>query len=268
MFVLGLIFKTGRKRAFAKMQVALDQLATSNAELVVLNREKTEFLGIAAHDLRNPLNTIVGYAQLLQANGNDAKNVPKFANAINTAGTRMRDLIKNLLDANAVEQGRFSCEVQRCDLRELIAESLEHNRIDSERKEIAITVEMADGAAAGADRITTVQVLDNLISNAIKYSPFETTIRVRGTVEDGSVFITVTDEGPGVSEEDQKRMFGKFARLSARPTGGESSTGLGLSIVKKLVRAMSGSIECRSTFGHGSSFILRLPAWEPSPTTR
>jgi signal transduction histidine kinase len=107
-----------------------------------------------------------------------------------------------------------------------------------------------------------MQVLDNLISNAVKFSPPKTTVQVRTLTENGCVFVAIKDHGPGISPDDQKKLFGKFVRLSAQPTGGESSTGLGLSIVKKLAEAMAGTVFCQSVLGEGATFILRLPAWD------
>ena len=110
-----------------------------------------------------------------------------------------------------------------------------------------------------------MQILDNLVSNAVKYSPPNTTVQVHTLPEKDFILVAVRDEGPGISEEDHKKMFGKFTRLSARPTGGESSTGLGLSIVKKLAEAMSGTIHCHSVLGAGATFTLRLPVWPKDP---
>ena len=266
MFVLGLIFETGRERAFAKMQDALGKLASSNEQLVILNKEKTEFLGIAAHDLRNPLSTIIGYADFLGSSKEPA-DVAKMSNQIYSAGTRMRDLIVNLLDSNAIEEGRFSCKIERCELNALVAESVEHNQLGATRKQIAISVHTAPGLCARADQSAAVQILDNLISNAIKYSPPGTTVLVETWAEKDDVLVGVKDQGPGISEQDQKKLFGKFMRLTARPTGGESSTGLGLSIVKKLAEAMSGSVECRSVLGSGATFVVRLPGWTAGSAT-
>ncbi|MDQ6809890.1 MAG: HAMP domain-containing histidine kinase [Verrucomicrobiota bacterium] len=259
MFILGMIFENGRERAFAKMQDALGELASSNGQLVLLNKEKTEFLGIAAHDLRNPLTTIITYAQILKLQPPD---VPAIAAAIGTAGTQMKDLIVNLLEANAIEEGRFTCKIERCDVRELIARSVAQNELSATRKQIVLSVAPGAPVTAAADFSTSVQILENLISNAIKYSPLGTTVRIGTLVANGEALVTVQDEGPGISEEDRQKMFGKFTRLTARPTGGESSTGLGLSIVKKLATAMSGSVECSSELGAGATFTVRLPRWE------
>ena len=111
-----------------------------------------------------------------------------------------------------------------------------------------------------SDRNVTVQVLENLLSNAIKYSPPSKNISARLRLVDGAARCEVQDEGPGLSAADQQRLFGKFARLSAKPTGGEHATGLGLSIVKKMVEAMNGRVWCESEPGQGATFVVQFPA--------
>lgn len=259
LFILGLIFEVGRARAFAKMQDALAELAASNGRLVHLNNEKNEFLGIAAHDLKNPLTVIVGSAELMKMTKEPGK-VEKLTNTIMMAATRMRNLVTDLLDANAIEQGKFISKLEPCDVRGLVEESVENIQLTASRKGIAIKIGACDGLWARADRAATLQILDNLVSNALKYSPPNTTVQVHTLPEAGYILISVRDEGPGISEDDQKKLFQKFTRLSARPTGDESSTGLGLSIVKRLAEAMSGTIECNSVIGFGATFTLRLPA--------
>jgi len=270
MFLLGVIFETGRERAFAKLQTALTELETTNTQLAHLNQEKNDFLGIAAHDLRNPLTVIIGSAELLKMNL-PAEQTTKLSSNIVGAGQRMFQLIKSLLDANAIEQGRFTSNLERCDLRTIARECASNNQVQATRKEIALTIEKGEPAWARADHSATMQILDNLISNALKFSPPKTTVQVRTLAENGYVFLAVQDHGPGISEADQKKLFGKFMRLSAQPTGGESTTGLGLSIVKKLAEAMSGTVYCQSVPGEGAKFILRLPSWDekaPAPSQR
>jgi len=143
--------------------------------------------------------------------------------------------------------------------------SVENNQPAATRKSIAIRLGASEGLWAKADPAATLQILDNLISNALKYSPPNTTVHLHTLPEKDHVLVSVRDEGPGISEADQKKLFQKFTRLSARPTGGESSTGLGLAIVKRLAEAMSGSIQCYSTPGTGSNFTLRLPVGYPPP---
>jgi signal transduction histidine kinase len=260
MFILGLIFEVGRTHAFSKMQTALGELASSNERLVHMNNEKNEFLGIAAHDLKNPLTVIVGSAELMKMTKDPAR-VEKLTNVIVSAATRMRDLVSNLLDANAIEQGKFISKLEACDIRLLTEECVEHNRTAATKKGIIIKAGTSEGLWAKADRAATMQILDNLISNAVKYSPPNTTVHVHTLPEEKYILVSVRDEGPGINEEDQKKLFQKFTRLTARPTAGESSTGLGLSIVKRLAEAMSGSVQCHSAIGFGATFMLRLPVF-------
>lgn len=260
MFILGLVFESGRVEALAKMQAALAELGSSNERLVHLNNEKNEFLGIAAHDLKNPLTVIMGSAELLKQAEEPAR-IEKLTGVIASAAKRMRDLINNLLDANAIEQGRFTSLREPCNMRALLEESVQHNQPAATRKEIAFRIGTSEGLWAKGDRAAILQILDNLISNALKYSPPNTTVHLHTLPEAENVLLKIRDEGPGISEEDQKKLFQKFSRLSARPTAGESSTGLGLSIVKRLAEAMCGSIHCHSEAGSGATFTLRLPVW-------
>ena len=267
MFILGLIFEVGREQAFGRLTAALRELGESNDQLSLLNREKTEFLGVAAHDLRNPLTIIISYAELLCA-GRGQKDPSAFANAIYSAGTRMRDLIEKLLESHAVDEGRFSCKIERCAVETLVAQSIEQNQMNADRKGTSLVPLILPGLWVGTDRTSAVQILDNLISNAVKYAPPQTRVLVRATRDGERVHIAVQDEGPGLSAEDQAKLFSRFSRLSARPTGGESSTGLGLSIVKRLAEAMQGTIHCESRLGEGATFTVSLPAWNGAIETR
>jgi signal transduction histidine kinase len=266
MFLLGVIFESGRERAFAKMSEANTKLATSNDQLARLNQEKNEFLGIAAHDLKNPLTVIIGSAELLKMNLPPAQ-ATKMASNIVGAGQRMFQLIKDLLDANAIEQGKFTSNIVPCDLRAVANECAGNNQTHATRKQIVIVTEEGPAVWGLADRNATLQILDNLMSNAVKFSPHHSTVQVKLTTANGYVCIDVKDQGPGLSAADQKKLFGKFTRLSAQPTGGESSTGLGLSIVKKLAEAMAGTVVCESELGAGATFSLRLPVCEAAETS-
>lgn len=267
MFILGLIFENGRAQAFRKLEEALATLETNNVKLVALNNEKNEFLGIAAHDLKNPLSTVIGYAELLEMIS-ASDDVKKISGNIRVAGRQMSDLIGNLLDANAIEEGRFTSNIERCDLAELAGLSADNNRSNAERKQIGLRLDLPGEIPARTDRAATLQILDNLISNAVKYSPKGTAVEIRIGRDGDRAFVAVEDQGPGLSEADQKKLFQKFTRLSARPTGGESSNGLGLSIVKRLAEAMGGAVECRSVLGQGATFRLWLPAWDEAAGTK
>lgn len=256
LFILGLIFELNRSRAHNRMRDSLDDLASSNERLTYLNNEKTEFLGMAAHDLKNPLTSVIGFAQLLAMDPNSRTS--ESGKIIERSGRRMLELIQDLLDANAIEEGRYGGQVERTNVSLLVADCVQRNHAAATRKEILVLVSIAGEVWAMADRKAASQILDNLISNALKFSAKGTCVHIQMITRDGQVIVGVQDEGPGISAADQKRLFQKYVRLAARPTGGESSTGLGLSIVKRLAEAMGGTVQCQSALGQGTTFTLHL----------
>ena len=264
MAVLGLFFERGRRHSLAKLHTALAALSAANTRLQELDRERAEFLGIAAHDLRSPLNTVVGYAQLVGRYDPDATPEQReHMEAILRASGHMLDLLNRLLSVRAIEEGRLELEIGPLDLRAAAQAVYAQYRTKAAQKDIQLVFEAMGGAAPTvlADAQSFGQIVDNLLSNAIKFSPRDRSVAVRVLAEaDGAAAtVEVQDAGPGLSEEDQRELYGKFARLSARPTGGETSNGLGLSIVKRLAEAMGGRLECRSRLGEGATFSLSLP---------
>lgn len=173
----------------------------------------------------------------------------------------MAEMVQNLLDANRIERGEMKLNLAPTDLRPALTSVVETQRSHATAKQQTIHLE-SDSAPAVVlvDSGITMQVLENLVSNAVKYSPPGKNIFVRLKKQTQSVRVEVQDEGPGLSAEDQKKLFGKFARLSAKPTGGEHSTGLGLSIVKKMVEAMNAKVWCETELGRGATFIVEFPA--------
>jgi signal transduction histidine kinase len=269
MSVLGLIFEGGRRRAFARMERALVSVSEGNARLKKLDAEKNEFLGVAAHDLKNPLNVVMGFAELIATGRNSSpQRDQEDARYIIQAADRMISIITQLLDINAIEQGRFPLEIAPCDLGAISRQVASSFSAAAGKKRISVYA--SDSIAPAmvlADSKATYRILDNLLSNAIKYSPPERDIFVRIRNTPDSVVWEVQDQGAGISEADQARLFQKFTKLAARPTGGESSTGLGLSIVKMLAEAMRGSVECRSAPGEGATFAVRLPVADKADPT-
>lgn len=259
MFILGLIFETGRATAHDRMQQTLGELAEANRHLIRLNEEKNEFLGIAAHDLKNPLTVVMAYSEMLSADESGNARALRFANAINREATRMRDLISSLLDLNAIESGRSSIELACFPLEPLARRSVENLQSVAGKKSIAIALESSSETQVLGDSNALLQILDNLISNAVKFSKAGSTVRVAVSTAGGRAELRVIDQGPGISAEDHAKLFKRFSKLSARPTAGESSNGLGLSIVKRLAEAMHGTIRCESELGQGAAFVLTLP---------
>ncbi len=261
MATIGIFFERGRRRSLAKLRVALDALAEANTRLAHVDQERRAFLSIAAHDLRNPLNSIMGFAQLMRE-FNPPKD-PMHLDAVGriyNGGQRMRDLLDRLLSVQAIEEGKLRLQIRPCDIATLAATAVDNHRAAATAKQIALEfLPSGQPCHAHADHDATLQVLDNLISNAIKFSPPGRPVVVN--VVDGQndrVGVEVRDAGPGLSEADQRKLGGKFVRLSAQPTAGESSTGLGLSIVKRLAESMGGELVCRSKLGEGAAFSLVL----------
>jgi signal transduction histidine kinase len=247
----------------AELENSNQQLVSANEELVRLNGEKNEFMGIAAHDLKNPLGAIRGYAEMLQEDGAemDASEVQDAASRIQRSAEVMFSLVSNLLDSNRIERGLVKSEIVPCDLGSTARRVAEGYRERAEAKGITIDIDIPEVLPpALADIEQLGQVLDNLISNAVKYSPLNKPIYIAVHPNGSSMRFSVRDEGPGLTAEDRKRLFVNFARLSAKPTAGEHSTGLGLAIVKRLTEQMGGRVWCESEPGNGATFLLELPA--------
>ncbi len=249
------------------------ELAVALKQLEVLNNEKNEFLGIAAHNLKNPLANIKLLAKILLHEKELARmEIEEFASDILISSEQMFETIQKLLNINAIERGKIELMPEAVPLTPIMRSLIDTYGKKARQKNIAISFdEITPTAAAMADKNCTIQVLENLLSNAIKYSPHNRHVFVQISGNNGSVRCAVRDEGPGIAPQEMKELFKKFARLSSRPTGGESSTGLGLSIVKKLVESMGGRVWCDSEFGKGSTFFVELPTaeklMEPVPDT-
>lgn len=245
------------------------QLQEKNGHLTVLNEEKNHFLAIAAHDLKNPLTGIRSLSDYLAHTTLPESEVKLLGSRISQTAERMFTLVQNLLDINAIESGGF--ELKMCDLNIVpIAENVVQQYMDA-AVEKGITLRFSvvppsgnttiqeDDFVIRADENSLFQVFDNIVSNAVKYSPLGKQVFVRLLTNADIVRVEVQDEGQGLNDEDKQHLFGKFTKLSARPTGGEHSTGLGLSIVKQLVEMMNGAIRCESEYLHGATFILEFP---------
>ncbi len=234
-------------------------IAEKNVQLERLNQDKNEFLGIAAHDLKNPLSAIKGLSEEIADYGTEMerKEIIDYANKIQRASHKMFQLITTLLDVNAIESGKMNIALHFSDLLPIVKSIIEDYQMRANAKQIQLYFEFeTQPYLTWIDNNLAHQILENLISNAVKYSFFGQEIWVRLKDQEEFVYCEVQDNGPGLSKEDQLKLFGKFTRLSPRPTGDEHSTGLGLFIVKKLAEAMHAEIGCRSSQGEGSTFFV------------
>ncbi|MBF0184418.1 MAG: hybrid sensor histidine kinase/response regulator [Magnetococcales bacterium] len=244
--------------ALARIQTHL-ALQRQKSHLLELNATKNKLLGIAAHDLRNPLNSITGLSELLLQMEFDEEERRYFIQTIHNVAGQMLGLINDLLDVSVIESGTFALRLAAGDMAELVAERVHLLTFTAEKKGVRLVADLQPTPATSFDRARIAQVVDNLLSNAIKFTPLHSVVLVRTGQQRQGIFVQVVDQGPGIPEAEQHKLFGVFEKLSTQPTGQEKSTGLGLSIVKKIVDAHRGEIQVQNNLDRGAMFTCWLP---------
>jgi len=235
-------------------------------QLVELNELKNKFLGIAAHDLRNPIAVVKSYISLLLNGLLGEVTAPQreIMQNMNTACLTMLALIDDLLDVSAIESGRLDLRPEIVDLAQYLRGCHASNSLLARAKGIELELDLSpDPPKVTMDPSRINQVLNNLVTNAIKFSHPKTKVIVGAKVVGNEVRISVADQGQGIPEKEIAGIFSPFARGSVRPTAGEKSTGLGLAIVKRMVEAHGGQIMVKSKVGQGSTFTFTLPLKNP-----
>jgi PAS domain S-box-containing protein len=239
----------------------LEQKITNvNDALIQLNVEKDHFLGIAAHDLKSPVNSVLGLIKLLKRDENLTESQLEYLSIIERSCIGMKSLVSNLLDINKIEQGGAALQKEEIEITDLLNTQKNIFSDLALQKGIILNFEdLTKNTSLLADKDALNRILENLISNAIKFSLSSTEVKLQVGATLKHVTFKITDQGPGINKSDLPKLFGKFQRLSARPTGGESSSGLGLSIVKELVELMKGKISVETKEQEGSTFIVEIP---------
>ena len=237
------------------------QLERHYNEVKRLNELQNTFLGIAAHDLRNPIASIQNIAELLLMPEIKLSHQEKeeFFEDIRSLTKHMLLLLNDLLDVTNIESGKFSLMPIFYDVEKLLTDAVKRNQFLADAKNTQILLETISPGKALIDISRMRQVLDNLISNAVKYSPPESKIRIRAIKRLNCWRVEIEDQGPGIPPEEHDRLFKDFSRLSNKPTGGEQSTGLGLSITRRVVEAHHGSIGVVPNPVQGSTFWFEIP---------
>ncbi|MBN1993836.1 MAG: GAF domain-containing protein [Anaerolineae bacterium] len=257
---LSIIVDKGRLVSELSTQKAA--IEVQNKELQRLNELKNTFLGIAAHDLRGPIGFIQMITHFLSEPSEDVSpaEMESFIKDINQQTTHMLVLIDDLLDVTQIEAGKLTLKLGTVALDQFMAAVVARHAKVAASKGTRVILETTPHGSVMADPARLQQVVDNLISNAVKYSPPGSMVKV-GVRQTGDGWrINVQDEGPGLTAEDRRHLFQNFARLSARPTGGEKSIGLGLAITRRMVEAHGGEIGVDSEPGRGANFWFTLPA--------
>lgn len=237
-----------------------EEITQKNEALMALNEEKNHLISIVAHDLGNPLANIKLYAQIIKRTAqNLTSKQAQQLDVITESTENMMQMINKILDVNAIEAGKINMNKEVTKLSLLLKEAIDQLSFNANKKDITLHFKNAEGEKeANIDHFYTKHIFENLISNAIKFSPVGKNVFIHLSSEREKLRVEITDEGPGICEEDMKKIFRKYQKLSARPTAGERSTGLGLSIVKKYVDLMEGKVWCKSDPGQGATFIIEF----------
>lgn len=249
-----------KARLISQLAMQKKQLEESNQELKKLNDIKTTFVGVASHDLKNPLSHIKLAAAILRDPDLSPEDKQFLIDGIDAQTDYMLQLINDLLDVTEFETGNISLDLKTINLYAFMEESVRANADIAAGKSITVTLRSFDDCMVSADKNRLRQVTDNLLSNAIKYSPPETAVIVSITQENEFYRVSVTDHGAGIPEEELGKLFKYFGRTSSRPTAGERSTGLGLAISRGIIESHSGRIGVESKVDKGSTFWFSLPA--------
>jgi signal transduction histidine kinase len=263
-WLAALLIYRAQRDAFAaqySLQQQRDALKAANVHLERLNIEKNDLMAIAAHDLRSPL---MGMSALLRLTADEASRAwaggVATLQALERSCQDMASLVTRVLDAHRAEDQLGQVALVARDARPVLAAVVASHRPRAEAKDISLLVEVPDQPCmARIDEQALTRVLDNLMSNAVKFSEPGGEVRARLEAGTAATVISVSDSGPGIAESERPRLFRRFARLRPRPTAGESSSGLGLYISKRLVDAMGGTIDVAAGSGPGATFVVSLP---------
>ncbi|MBS2099225.1 sensor histidine kinase [Carboxylicivirga linearis] len=237
-----------------------EELLATNEQLIDLNREKDGLMHVVAHDLRSPLSTIINFVELIEHEAPNSDAQKEHLRVIDHVVQDGMYLIDDLLDLHSFNSGNAKARLELINIEEYMNSWLK--KFDKELNKKNQTAQLTFGITNSeftTDPFLLTRILNNLLSNAIKFSDKEKNIDIHVTETANDFSFAVKDEGPGISPEDQEKMFKLFQKLSARPTNGERSNGLGLSIVQALTNKLGGKVKVNSQSGKGAEFIIQLP---------
>ena len=253
------VFRWRTRAIHARQQELVRLVEERTINLTEAVNAKSQLLSFVAHDLKTPLITINSIAQEIKKFEVD-KHFRGYLDLVEQNSKRIITLISEILNISAIESGKFQFKLEPINMAEIAGLVVDGYQIQAQRKEqrLQYSAEEHEQCMVLADSSKLQEAMENLVNNAIKYSPRGAKIEVTVFRRDGSVRFSVNDQGPGISEEDKQQLFKKFTVLAARPTGGEIATGLGLAIVKEIVQAHNGKIYVESVPPKGSTFIIEL----------
>jgi len=250
---------TAQIRVERELALQAGELGAQNEQLRELDRLKDEFVALVSHELRTPLTSIIGYIQLLRDERASVLDTDHFAEVIERNAERLLRLVGDLLFLSRMQAGKLTLELHDTNLADLAVEAVEEARPEAERKHIDLILSAATGPCLDVDPTRIAQLLGNLISNAVKFTPDGGRVEVTLAVEGDEAVLSVADTGIGVQAADRERIFERFYRTEAATQRVIPGSGLGLTISQAIVHAHQGTISVRSDGEHGSTFAVRLP---------
>jgi len=259
-------FDSNELLARSKTLIKLKKLTKANQQLQELQELSENFHMMTIHDLKNPLTSIIIRSEFMEEKFKENKEIIEHTKAIKKSSNYMVKLINEFVEMGKIQIGKLSLRKEKINLNKVVMDSINENLelANAKRQELRFSPGPNDQCFILADSIRIKEVVDNLVSNAIKYSPYDRPIDINvELISDGIkpkfVQFSIKDYGQGLTEQDQKNIFNKFQRLSTKPTGNETSTGLGLSITKELIELHNGSIWVESQLEEGSTFYFKIP---------
>jgi len=247
---------------------AEEQLKKYAEDLKELNATKDKFFGIIAHDLKNPFTSILGASEVLTANAEefDLETIKKFSMLLHNAGKTGYAILENLLEWSRSQTGSLSYIPRNVNVSELIKQELDNLTLIAAQKEITLQMSVPKDLFMKADLNMTHTILRNLLNNSLKFTHLKGSVNISATNSEAEVIITIRDNGIGISEEDQKKLFRMDIKFTTFGTAEERGTGLGLLLCKEFVEIQGGKIWVESIPGEGSSFKFTLPLFLPVNT--
>jgi PAS domain S-box-containing protein len=250
---------TARREAESERDASLEQLREQNEQLRQLDSLKDEFVALVSHELRTPLTSIRGYLELMREDANLTDEQTRFLETIDRNAVRLQRVVGDLLFCAQVEAGKLSLDREPLDLNALLEDAIANAAPAAQARAVELQSDLTAFAELLGDRARLAQVVDNLVSNAIKFTPAGGRVRVASAGRDGEVEITIADTGMGIAAHELPRLFQRFFRTERATAQAIPGTGLGLAIANAIVEGHGGRIDVESVEGAGTAFRVRLP---------